>query len=1052
MKLIKRIGHWTVACAMALMAAPAWASVWHVSPEGKPGNDGSERAPLDSIKAAIEAAAKAGDACEIILHAGVYPGDILIPAPAGMADPAKTPAWVIRAARKPQEASESYEEVVIDGGRKVTGASLVDQPNGVYFLPMALGNTEPGMWDLKTHTRYIYSADRRAVEAFGGSLAPGKFPVNGQLVEGIFFKTTDGKPPADHDLGMARDKFGMVVQRPNVTIKGLKFKNFQLHFGVKALSLEAPGVTVDACHAHNSYGLATVSEKVRDVKILNCSAWDAANGVKSYGINTVVENCRFYRVDDAFVVREYEQDQSGIQFYSSNTQTARGNLCVGFQTGVFIKASGGVAVIENNTVVAGLGGGERGLGPNTWRPGSICRGNVAVGFVEPIGVENDGKEIAKDVIITDNLVYMAVNPERAVELMRRVKEMTGGVNVVDRPRFVDQAKGDYRLSAASAGAKMGVGGRPIGAMGAAPASEPDKTGPTLKVAVMPPARALGLRSRMYVKKNTWIGGKTPELIEEGMLDEAGGQSVTWLTPTGEISLKITAEDAAGRVTQARYRVNGGSWSAAMALKESITVPLAKGDKAARVEVQVSDDSGNWSDSAQVLAAVASQPPVLVGKPVITASDKGVVMSFVTDTPCLATLVWGAGEKFDKRTGDAAETRFTFNNVMGLEWNQEIDGPRREHCLVLTGMTPGEACGYRLMLGYDGGTQVEAAAGRFTANGPARTLHVAVDGVDAENAGLKDKPFKTIQFAVDRALPGDRVLVGPGLYSQSVSVRHGGAAGAPIRIESAQPWGAVLDGRRESGAGFRLSRVSHVEIVGFEVRWQNQYGIIAFDANDLVIQGCRFWDRHWVKGRPSAMDGIVLYHCKNITMDGNVVFALNSGFRISESDNLRITHNTAVRCFHRVAQINYSGDVHLRNNSFAFGSSYLLSMVMTQAQLMSIDSDYNNFAVHLRSDSESYKRALPEELLVREPDDFYYGESKGLADWVGPHDETFKHGAVLNMGTLSLWSKTTGQDKHSVFIHPRYVDPQNRDFRLLPQSPNAGKGEGGSDIGALGVAR
>src|SRR6185295_1827933 len=101
-----------------------------------------------------------------------------------------------------------------------------------------------------------------------------------------------------------------------------------------------------------------------------------------------VENCRFFRIDDSFVVKEDEQDQCGIQFYTSNIQTARRNLCVGFQAGIFIKASGGLLVLENNTVVASPKGGERGLGPNTWRAGSICRSNVVVGYEEAISTSS----------------------------------------------------------------------------------------------------------------------------------------------------------------------------------------------------------------------------------------------------------------------------------------------------------------------------------------------------------------------------------------------------------------------------------------------------------------------------------------------------------------------------------------------------------------------------------------------------------------------------------------------------------------------------------------
>jgi hypothetical protein len=216
-----------------------------------------------------------------------------------------------------------------------------------------------------------------------------------------------------------------------------------------------------------------------------------------------------------------------------------------------------------------------------------------------------------------------------------------------------------------------------------------------------------------------------------------------------------------------------------------------------------------------------------------------------------------------------------------------------------------------------------------------------------------------------------------------------------------------------------------------------------------------WDRLWVKGRPSSNDGVVFFTGRRATLNHNVFFALNSAFRIFDFDQVRITNNTAVRCFHRVASIAYSDHCYLRNNSFAFGSSYLLSLVMTDEQMSHFDSDYNNLAVHLREDviaslGKTGRTVPPEELLTREDNDFYYGESKGLSD-LSSHkaDHSLSHSA--GSLTLTSWRQNTGQDKHSIAVHPRYVDPRNRDFRLLPKSPNLGKGENGANIGALGAA-
>ena len=60
-------------------------------------------------------------------------------------------------------------------------------------------------------------------------------------------------------------------------------------------------------------------------------------------------------------------------------------------------------------------------------------------------------------------------------------------------------------------------------------------------------------------------------------------------------------------------------------------------------------------------------------------------------------------------------------------------------------------------------------------------------------GSRLHPFKTISQAAAVAMPGDEVLVAPGVYREEVSPRWAGTRLAPIVYRSAEPRAAVITG-------------------------------------------------------------------------------------------------------------------------------------------------------------------------------------------------------------------------------------------------------------------
>ena len=117
----------------------------------------------------------------------------------------------------------------------------------------------------------------------------------------------------------------------------------------------------------------------------------------------------------------------------------------------------------------------------------------------------------------------------------------------------------------------------------------------------------------------------------------------------------------------------------------------------------------------------------------------------------------------------------------------------------------------------------------------RTFYVSPSGSNA-NPGTAAKPFRTIQWGVNAARPGDSVLVGEGTYTATsfplVELRRGGARGSPLTVAAAPGATPVLRGTPEYRYGIILDPgVSYVTIAGLE--FENFSG----DAIQLACDAC-----------------------------------------------------------------------------------------------------------------------------------------------------------------------------------------------------------------------
>jgi hypothetical protein len=296
--------------------------------------------------------------------------------------------------------------------------------------------------------------------------------------------------------------------------------------------------------------------------------------------------------------------------------------------------------------------------------------------------------------------------------------------------------------------------------------------------------------------------------------------------------------------------------------------------------------------------------------------------------------------------------------------------------------------------------------------------------------------------VDRAIPGDRVIVKPGFYSAGAVIRRGGTADAPLLVQAEQRGTVIIDGGRECDHLFEVHDAPHVTIDGFELRWFKSVAVTIQSSSNVIVRHCMIWNEPWLKGSRRTGSGILAEDAPNVEVDHCVFFALNRALLLRASPGFRVTHNTATALLHGVVtfqceQVQSVNGVCI-NNSFAFGGSYQITLIMSDNAKNTLTCDDNNVAMFLRPSVAAQVPA--EEVLEPRDGDFQYylrGVKAVGSDYGRP------------VPSLKEW-RAMGYGRNSIMKRPLYVDPWNHDFRLKPGSPNIGAGKDGATIGAMGV--
>jgi len=1014
--------------AVLLCAGSALAQgVLHVAPQAPAKAAGTPEQPV-SLQDALDLAAADPAVREIILAGGEYQGQFRLGA-AKDAKPEDLPRLAIRAAEG--------QTPVLSHSLRVDRAEPVPGFPGLFRTAAAHG-FEPHMWERDTRVRYAALSNKASVAAL-----PGSCFVDPEE-KSVYFSTSDGRPPDQHEVGLALSRTNsraFAVYRHNTTIEGLHFRDYLGH-NVPAFQTYGDNVAIRGCHFDNCHQAWVVWTGSRGAVMEDCSGVDVAQPVYSFADGVTVRRCRFEKARDRFMLPIYPQNDTAYQVYSPGRGgTFEFNFCKGYANGIWVKAGAGRYVIRHNTVVDS----HYGICWVTSNADSDTSWNVIVAADEFIRIDRFHPTYTQD----GNLFWLPKQWQAFAERLDVVRGANRGRRcMLADPRFVDPENGDYRLLPDSPALFLkDEQGLPAGAFGVADPADAAKARPALSLAFGADTRRIGRSGELTFERDPWIGGGVTRIRDL----EVEGEPPRRLTGEDAATVQVRAFDATGRIVKTRLTLGGQEPQESDYQPElSVKPPAQDGDYAVRIEVQ--NDRGTWSRPAEFVLRLDRRPPAITGAPQVLANDHGLVVAVRANEPCFASVEYGPTPQYGGLVQTPKLVKRFWDANDGGEWVQTWTIPAAEHALPILApaVKTGDTVHLRITLEDEAGLKTTTEDMTAVVRGPARSVFVATTGEDAPGRGSREQPVRTLQYAVDRALPGDRVVLLPGVYTQLTTLNHGGTAeDARITIEAEQPGAVTLDSAKRENALIHLEGAAYVTIRDLRILYFKKAGVYAYRSPHTRVESCVFFNgTGWETGYHAFF-----FWSPHCTVTRSLASGAEIGFYFLESPHATVTHNTCSQHMYGATSFSYSvqGSVQT-NNSFAFaGNSIYGVLARHPEELKSFRSDYNNLGTNVtaynadveKTDPELWRKMKAEEFQPKYDRSRFRTGSKGVA--------------MLDRYYLTLraWREKTGWEAHSVFADPCYASPyppiDRWDWRVRPESPNVGRGEGGATIGAFGKA-
>ncbi|MBN1674040.1 MAG: right-handed parallel beta-helix repeat-containing protein [Kiritimatiellae bacterium] len=946
--------------------------------------------------------------------------------------------------------AEHDKKAVLCRAKPITSAEPVAGYAHVYVtrtVPPGLAD----MWERDTRVRYRRLNTIDGVAAYKGSCFR-DFTKNV-----LYFHCSDDRPPETHTLflGFAHsiDQIGLTghrdngirILRPNTRIRGIAFEDFN----TTGLYINAAKVTVQDCSFDNISIACLFGRQSADGLIESCAITDCRRGIESMGNANAVRHCRVIARRDGFNWQTGDaltENSNGILYYFPACK-GEVSFCVvkGYDKGIRTKCSGGPFLLQHNTVLDA----KYGFGLVAGYRGSTITRNIVADFAYV--TQGSTQEVTFD----HNVLW-----NRTLNKKLEPSEY-GSHNVHADPLFADPEKDDYRLLPGSpALALKGPDGRPAGALGMVSPAELPAQAPRLTLDFLPDTFPAGPTGRL-----TFYSGlnlQKHDVLQEKL--SAPALNNHRLSANRKIKVRLHTNEAAGPIDYLRYRINAGPWRREpyRAVHE-LLLPEPSG--LYEVIYQVQTRRGVASSGAHATLRVVREPPEILGRPVIRATPRGLAVSFQASTPCFATLEYGSGTGYGTTFRNPTQATSFYDLETYTVWTEDWKVPESNFRIAALGPAPASDRERHIRIRLEDPTGRSSLSGDYAVRlteEPA-AWYVSPAGQDQPDGGAKDRPFKTLQYAADGALPGDRIVLMPGHYAEAVVFRHGGSdPHHPLTVEPETPGTVTLDLGQRGRVPITVQQAPYLTLRNLRLLNYTGWAVYVHCSPHVTIERCFMHPGDRLGG-----SGPMLFDSPHATIHRCLILNGGCGLRLAASPHATITHNTISQTLGTA--IGYSDSAkgtRQLNNSLCFPGNFALKFLReTPEDLAAFVSDYNNYGTRVRSANKPIKNPNPnlynpsdEETLTLVNEEAFRLKDyrKGVHRLESTTKELIKIGNKRSYFSLKQWQEATGKDPHSIFADPLYANPADEidamDWRVEPGSPNIGAGENGRTIGALEAVR